>query len=183
MSMSAERREYRLAFTHVDRGFTLERALVLSRHPSESLSHLTLRVLAFLLLWEEGLSFGPGVCVGEAPDLVVHDLTGVVRTWIACGDVDPRLLRKVVQHNRDAAAHVVFGARARRDAFTDEVDSWGGRRPKGWERIALWTIDEALITQLADHASLRQRWTVTLAGDRFYVDVDGTLPEGDVARG
>jgi uncharacterized protein YaeQ len=181
--MSAERREYRLAFTHVDRGFTLERALVLSRHPSESQPHLTLRVLAFLLLWQEGLTFGPGVCVGEAPDLVAHDLTGVVRTWIACGDVDPWLLRKVVQHNRDASAHVVFGATARRDAFVTEVDSWGGRRPKGWERISLWTIDEALVTELANHPALRQRWTVTLSGDRFYVDVDGALVEGGLTRG
>jgi uncharacterized protein YaeQ len=181
--MSAERREYRLAFTHVDRGFTLERALVLSRHPSEAEDHLTLRVLAFLLLWQEGLSFGPGVCVGEAPDLVAHDLTGVVRTWIACGDVDPWLLRKVAQHNREAKVHVVFGAGARRDAFLAEVESWGGRRPKGWERISLWTIDEALVTGLAAHPALRQRWTVTLAGDRFYVDVDGTLAEGDVTRG
>jgi uncharacterized protein YaeQ len=181
--MSPERREYRLAFTHVDRGFSLERVLVLSRHPSEDLPHLTLRVLAFLLLWEEGLGFGPGVCVGEAPDLVAHDLTGAVRTFIAAGDVDPNLLRKVVQHNRGASAHVVFGSRARRDAFVAEVESWGGARPKGWERIALWTIDEELLARLSSHESPRQRWTATLSGDRFYIDVDNHLYEGDVTRG
>jgi uncharacterized protein YaeQ len=181
--MSPQRHEYRVAFTHVERDLHLERTIVVSRHDSETSEHLTLRVLSWLLLWEERLVFGLGDAVGDAPDLLAEDLTGRVQTWIACGDVDPRHLRKVVQHNRDAVAHVVFGSRERRDAFVAEVESWGGRRPKGWERITLWTIDEQLVAALAANEALRQRWTVTLVGDQFYVDVDGVVAEGAVERG
>jgi uncharacterized protein YaeQ len=181
--LSPQRHEFRLAFTDVDRGIDVQRALVVSRHDSETGPHLTLRILSYLLLWEERLVFGPGDAVGDEPDLLAEDLTGRVQTWIACGDVDPWHLRKVVQHNRDAVAHVVFGSRERHDAFVAEVESWGGRRPKGWERISLWTIEEALVDALAQHEELRQRWTVTLVGDQFYVDVDGTVYEGAVTRG
>jgi uncharacterized protein YaeQ len=181
--MSAQRHEYRVAFSHVDRGLHLDRSVVVSRHASETLEHLTLRVLSWLMLWEERLVFGLGDAVGDAPDLLAEDLTGRVQTWIACGDVDPRHLRKVVQHNRDAVAHVVFGSTERRDAFVAEVESWGGRRPKGWERISLWTVDEQLVAALAASEAVRQRWNVTLVGDHFYVDADGVVADGEVVRG
>jgi uncharacterized protein YaeQ len=175
--LSSERREYRIVFTHV------ERALVVSREQHEPLDHLTLRVLSWLLLWEEGLIFCPGSVHGEAADLVAEDLTGKVKTWIACGEVDPWLLRKVVQHNRDAVAHVVFSSPEIHNRFVTEVESWGGRRPRGWERITLWTIEPGLVEHLAAHDVLRQRWTSTLVGDQFYVDVNGEAVEGAVMRG
>ncbi|HEY0710110.1 MAG TPA: YaeQ family protein [Polyangia bacterium] len=181
--MSFERREYRIAFTHVERNLHIERAVVLSRNEHEPLAHLTLRVLSWLLLWEEGLIFCPGTTHGEAADLIAEDLTGRVKTWIACGEVDPWLLRKVVQHNRDAVAHVVFGSTTTRERFVTEVESWGGRRPRGWERITLWTIDAALVDHLAAHEAVRQRWTSTFVGDQFYVDVNGEAAEGAVVRG
>jgi uncharacterized protein YaeQ len=181
--MHPERREYRLTFTHVERAVHFARPLVLSRHPSETLEHLTLRVLAWLLLWTEGLGFGPGVCVGDAPDLVAHDLTGAISMWVACGDITPRLARKVVQHNRGAEVHVVFAGRERRDAFVAAVAAERGDRPRGWQRLQLWTIDEALIAALADRGEPRQSWTVTIVGDHIYAEVDGVSHDGPVGRG
>jgi uncharacterized protein YaeQ len=182
-TMSPERREYRLTFTHVERGLHLQRPLVLSRHPSETPEHLTLRVLSWMLLWEEGLDFGPGVCIGDAPDLVAHDLIGAVSTWIACGDISPQLARKIVQHNRQAQVHVVFGGQSRRDAFVEAVAAERGERPKGWERLTLWTVDEDLVASLAQRQELRQRWTATLVGDHFYAEVNGESFDGAVTRG
>jgi uncharacterized protein YaeQ len=181
--MNPERREFRLTLNNVERHVAREETLVLSRHPSESAEHLALRVLSYALLWEEGLRFGPGVSVGDAPDLVTKDLTGAVRTWIAVGDVDPTLARKVVQHNRDAAVHVVFASAALHDAFVAEVASWGQSPPKGWERLTLWTVEHELTAALARRDDLRQRWTITAVGDHLYVEVDGVAHEGAVTRG
>src|SRR5687768_2336766 len=130
--MYAERREYRLMFSNVDRGVSLERPLVLSRHPEETLTHLTLRVLAWVLLYEDGLEFGPGIDEGDEPDLVAHDLTGKVSTWVAVGDLSPKVARRILQHNRDANVHLVFGDPLLRQAFLDEVATWGHERPRGW---------------------------------------------------
>jgi len=183
--MHAERREYRLVLSNVDRGITLPdaRPLVLSRHPLETLEHLTLRVLAWALLYEERLEFGPGLCAGDAPDLVATDLTGKVATWVACGDVSPHLAQRILQHNRQAAVHVVFGDPSRREAFLAEVARWGTRLPRGWERLSLWSFDPGLIAALAANQSLRQRWTLTLVGDHLYADTGPLQVDGPIRRG
>jgi uncharacterized protein YaeQ len=181
--MHSERREYRLTFTNVERSVNISRSLVLSRHPSETLEHLTLRILTWMLLYQEGLGFGPGVLVGDDADLIAHDLTGAVSTWVACGDISPRLARKIVQHNRQAQVHVVFAGRARRDAFVAAVAAERGERPRGWERLSIWTIDEDLVAGLAERQDLRQTWTVTLVGDHVYVQVDDRAYDGAVIRG
>ena len=183
--MHAERREYRLVLSNVDRGISLPHGypLVLSRHPSETLEHLTLRVLAWALLYEERLEFGPGVCVGDAPDLVANDLTGKVATWVAVGDVSPLLAQRILQHNRQAAVHVVFGDPQRRQAFLAEVDSWGARLPRGWDRLSLWSLDPGLIAALAASDSLRQRWTLTVVGDHIYADTGTAVVDGPIGRG
>jgi uncharacterized protein YaeQ len=181
--MHSERREYRLTFTHVERSVNLTRALRLSRHPSETPEHLTLRVLSWMLLWSEGLTFGPGLSDGDAPDLVAKDLTGAVATWVAVGDISPRLARKVVQHNRHAEVHVVFAGQARRDAFAAAVASERGEQPRGWNRLQLWSIDEPLIAAIAQRPDLRQSWEVTIVGDHIYVHIDGQSYDGAVTKG
>jgi uncharacterized protein YaeQ len=181
--MYNERREYRLTFTDVERGVNLDRSLVLSRHPSETLEHLTLRILTWMLLYQEGLSFGPGGSGGDEPDLVAHDLTGAVSMWVACGEISTRLARKIVQHNRQAQVHVVFAGRARRDAFVAAVEAERGERPRGWDRLTLWSIDEHLVAALAERQDLRQTWAVTLVGDHVYVQSGERAHDGAVTRG
>ena len=47
---------------------------------------------------------------------------------------------------------------------------WGTRLPRGWDRLALWSFDPGLIAALAANESLRQRWTLTVVGDHLYAD-------------
>jgi uncharacterized protein YaeQ len=180
VAFKGERREYRVWLSDVDRGVQVDgHPLVLAQHPSETVDHVTLRVLAWCMLYGPRVTFGPGVCEGDAPDLEVRDLTGRLTVWVGCGDVAPELARKVVQHNRDAEVHVVFGAEARRQAFVDEVKRWG-RTPRGWERLSLWSIEERLVGVLATRGNLRQKWEVTVVGGRVYVVADGEPLEAEV---
>jgi uncharacterized protein YaeQ len=183
--MHAERREYRLVLSNVDRGISLPHGypLVLSRHPTETLEHLTLRVLAWALLYEERLEFGPGVGASDAPDLMATDLIGKTTIWVACGDVSPKLTQRILQHNRQAAVHVVFGSSHGREAFLAEVASWGTRLPRGWERLSLWSFDPRLVAALSANDSLRQRWTLTLVGDHIYADTGPLVVDGAIRRG
>ena len=186
MPSHPERREFRLMFSNVDIGGSVanvEKVLVISRDPTETAFHLSLRVLTYALLYEERLELGPGIADPDAPDLLTRDLTGKVTTWIACGDITAALARRVLQHNRDAHVHVVFGSRDRRDTFQAEVEDLGGVKPKGWNRLSLWTIDEDLIRCLAAIEQLRQRWSLTIVGDHIYADADGVVCDGPVMRG
>jgi uncharacterized protein YaeQ len=180
---SFERREVRLTLSHVDKGVELERPLLLSRHPSEALDRVVLRVLAFCLLADEMVtaSIG-GVSEGDAPDLLARDPTGELLVWIRCGGADPEQVRKVINHNPRAAAHVMFARPDRRNAFVEEVAARGAE-PRGWNRVHLWTIDRALVSALAAHEEPRQKWTVTAVGDHLYVDNGAGTFDGPVSRG
>lgn len=181
--MRAERWEYRLAVSDVDRGLTFERTVVLGRQPVETTVHLALRVLAFGLLYREDMQFGPGAAAGgpEAPDLFANDLTGKLCFWVGCGPVDPEVLRKLVQHNRGMQAHVLFAGEAQRAAFMERVTAWS-RAPRGWNEVQLWTLPEELVDGLAAQRELRQRWAVTIVGEHIYVDADGLTLDGPVVR-
>jgi uncharacterized protein YaeQ len=181
MAQPAERREVRLQLSHVDRNVQLEKALVLSRHPSESLERVTLRVLAFCLLADEDVVPAPGgVSEGDAPDLLARDPTGELTVWVRCGGADPELVRKVINHNAKAAAHVVFSRPDRHEAFLAEVNQRGPTR--NWDRVTVWLVDRALVQALAAHEDTRQRWTVTAVGDHLYVDNGHGSFDGDVSR-
>jgi len=173
--------EYRVALSDVDRGVTLDRRVVLSQHPSETTEHLVLRALAFCLFVDESseLEFGPGVCVGDAPDIQGRDLTGGLGLWVGCGDVAPELARKVVQHNRDAAVEIVFDDPDKRATFEGKVGHWP-KRPRGWPNLRVWLLPRTVVEGLAAIEEVRQRWSVTIVGEHLYVDAAGFSFDGEI---
>jgi uncharacterized protein YaeQ len=181
MALTATRFEYRISLSHVDRGRSGDLVVIVARHPSETHAHLTLRVLARCLFDEEGLEFGPAMSSANAVDLWTKDLTGRITTWIECGDVTAEKLRKAVLHHHGVRTHVVFDDADRAAALVAEFADLG-RWGRGAHAPALWTIDRALVAALAENQARRQRWTVTIVGDHFYVEVDGNAVDGAVER-
>src|SRR5262249_10205490 len=140
MALAPTRMEYRVRLSHVDREVEREQAVIAALHPSETLEHLTLRVLAWCLLVDERLDFGPGLSSPGAADLWSRDLTGRVTAWVECGATDAARVQHVLHHHTDALVHVVLDDERRRDELRSE---WRAlpRPPRGSERVTLWTID------------------------------------------
>ena len=183
MALPSVRMEYRIQLSHVDRGLETAQTVVAALHPSETMEHMTLRVLAWCLLYEEGLGFGPGLGDPEAADLWAHDLTGRLRTWIECGTADADKLRRVLQHNSDAQVHAVFNGERRQRELLEQIA--GQDRTRAWKgaaRVTLWQIDEALVAALAAREGRRHRLAVTVVGDHLYIDADGQSVDGAAAR-
>ena len=107
MALQPTRYEFRLTLSQVDRGVEATETLIAARHPSETQRHLTLRILAWCLLHEEGLQFGPGLSTPDTADLWTHDLTGRLTNWIECGTIPGDRLRKSLLHHTGAHSHVV----------------------------------------------------------------------------
>ncbi len=181
MAVPTTRLEYKITLSHVDRGIDLpETAVFVSRHPSETLEHVTLRVLAWCLFHEEGISFGPGLSSDGTADLWVHDLTGRLTSWIECGATKWEHLRRGLQQNSGAKGHVVFVQPRKREDLEAEIAA----APHAKERaqVTLWSVDPALVAALAAREDRRQRWSVTIVGDHFYVEAFGENVDGEVAR-
>jgi uncharacterized protein YaeQ len=178
MALPSTRMEYRIALSHVDRALEVQETVVVALHPSETAAHLTLRVLAWCLLHEERIAFGPGLSTPDAADLWTHDLTGRLVTWIECGAASGEKLKKVLQHHPGVAVHAVFDEPRRRSELESELHGW-----KRAGEIHLWTIDADLVNALAARDERRHKWTVTFVGDHFYLDADGTTLDGAVQQG
>jgi len=180
MALPPTRLEYRLTLSHVDRGRDLAETVIVARHPSETQEHVTLRMLAFCLLSEEGLAFGPGLSTPDAADLWTHDATGRLTAWIECGAATAERLRKALQHHAGAQAHVVLDDERRAHELLAELAQ--SRWPRSCAPPVIWTVDHALVAALAERQERRQRWGVTIVGDHFYIDLDEGTLSGPVAR-
>jgi uncharacterized protein YaeQ len=180
MALQPTRYEFRVTLSNVDRAREADEAVIVARHPSETQQHLTLRVLAWCLLHEDGLAFGPGLSTPDAADLWTHDLTGRLVTWIECGAIPAERLRKAVLHHAGAAAHVVLDDPRRAHELSDELATL--RWPRATPPATIWTLDAAFLAALASRDDRRQRWSVTIVGDHVYVVSNDRNLDGPVQR-
>jgi uncharacterized protein YaeQ len=182
MAHPSLRMDFRVDLSHVDRGRQVSEKLAVARHPSESAEHVILRVIAYCLFQEEGLSFGPGLADAEGADLWTHDHAGRITTWVECGTAAFDKLKKVVQHNPGVAVHALFSDQRRRDELIETARDPGVRAGKVANSIEVWRVDPALVAGLAESAERRQKWAVTVVGDHLYIEVDGVSRDGALER-
>jgi uncharacterized protein YaeQ len=180
VALSPTRLEFRIRLSNVDLGVEQEESVYVARHPSETQIHVILRVLARCLLHREGLEFGPGLSTPDAADLLARGATGELTTWVECGTATAEKLRKILQHNHKIELHVVMDDDARTEELMHELAALG--LPRGARSVSFWTIERALVIALADHEDRRQKWSVTVVGDSFYIDTEHKSFSGAVTR-
>src|SRR5882672_856461 len=95
MALSATVYRFPIEVSDVDRGVYETLDLRLGRHPSESMPYLLTRVIAYALLYEEGIAFSKGLSSGDEPALWVKDLQGNLRVWVEVGTPSAERLHKV----------------------------------------------------------------------------------------
>lgn len=140
-------------------------ALSTSLHPSESRERLVLRLLAWLLLNEEGIAFrGGGVSEGEAPDLAVHHPDGSIRHWIEVGTPAEARLQKAARRTRVTVVTRDGLLRRWKSRHRGELPRFEGE---------ILVLDEALVVPLAEQLPRRFRWQATLSGETLYLESDG----------
>lgn len=179
MALSATRMEFKVTLSDAGRGVEIARSLIVARHPSETLEHVALRVLAWCALYDESLEMGPGLSDGDAPDLIAKDPRGDVTAWVTCGRVPWDKLRRALSQNPLARVSAFFAETRRSGELQAEIAALP-RPPKELGRVGAWLVDAALIAALARDAR-RQTWTVTLVEGHVYVDVDGASHDGPIA--
>jgi uncharacterized protein YaeQ len=172
--------DFQVALSNVDSGVQQDLSFKLARHPSERMERVWLKVMAFCWVWEERLTFGPGLGEPDAPDLETRDYTGLVTRWVRVGKGEPSKVQRAVDQNASAKVHVLFESEARLTSFLSEAAEAGLDR---LARAELASLEAGFLAQLAAHEERRTRLTVTLSDDHFYVDCGGTSFDGVLVRG
>lgn len=90
-----------LQIADMDRQHYADYSLTIACQASETEERMMVRLLAFALHAQEGLSLANGMTTNDEPEIWLRDLTGDIKLWIDLGQPDERLLRKAC--NRSSA--------------------------------------------------------------------------------
>ena len=117
MALPSTLHTFDLRFCLGDLGIEGEAALKVARHPSETMERVWLRVLAYAWKWREGISFGPGLCEPDSPDLLAVAPGGRASLVVRVGRPDPVRVERDVNQNPGADIAVLFDGPRRLAAF------------------------------------------------------------------
>jgi uncharacterized protein YaeQ len=176
MALGATLYHLQIELSDVDRGVYQELDLRLARHPSESMPYLLTRILAYALLYEEGISFSKGglSSTDEAP-LSVRDPQGNLRSWVEIGTPSAERLHKA---SKASPRLVVFTQHDPRLI----VKEAGTREIYRAEQIEVYALDSRFLEKLGALTDRNARWTLLRNDGVLWVTVGTETLSGKVTK-
>jgi uncharacterized protein YaeQ len=144
---------FQMELSDVDRGVYESLDFRVAQHPSEGPDRLVARVLAYALLYEEGLEFGRGLSDVEEPALLVRDLTGQLIHWIDVGTPSAERIHAASKK----AQRVSIVCHKGESALTREMSK---RHVHNAEEISVIYLGMSLVSELAHALERNAHWTL-----------------------
>lgn len=181
MALPSTLHHFDVHLSHVDRGVDRDLAIKAARHPSETAERLWLRLLAFCWQWEETITFGPGICDPDEPDLLALGADGSTRTLLCrVGRPEVARIEKDCARGGGARVAVLFDSVRRLESFLAEARTG---RPERVARAELAALPDELVRELAKLEERRQKVGLTIADGHFYLDVGRQTLDGAMVIG
>ncbi len=143
------------------------------QHPSEKPERLVLRLLAYALLYEQGMGFRKGgLSEGEAPDLAIKDDTGRIVHWIDVGTPALERVQKAAKRTPKVTVVTHTGLLLRwKRQHGDKLADFSGE---------ILCLEEPLINALVSSLPRRFDWQVTVSGGTLYLDNHNDALQGQL---
>lgn len=145
--------------------------LFLAKQVGESMAHVAMKLLAWLLHHEDGLVVEASAGQHYKPDLLAADAQGRPRLWIDCGSTSIRKLGEIVRRNPDARFVIVkpYPLALRRYAALART------RLGALPQVRFTAFDDGFVDALAARLQTRHRIEATVpeTADALYLEVDG----------
>ncbi|HVZ87318.1 MAG TPA: YaeQ family protein [Polyangia bacterium] len=175
MALSATVYHFQIELSDVDRGVYESLDLRVARHPSESTPYLLTRVIAYALLFEEGIAFSKGLSTTEEPALWIKDLQGNLRVWVEVGAPSAERLHKASKASPRLVVFTQHDPRLLiREAQTRVIHKAAD--------IEVYALDPAFLAQLGALTDRNPRWTLLRNDGQLYVTVGTETVSGTLAR-
>ena len=180
MALSATIHHFTVDLADVDRGVYEQLELKVARHPSETAEFMVTRLLAYLLEYEEGITFSDGgVSSTDEPAVLVRDLTGRTTAWIEIGAPDAERLHRGSKLAGRAAVYT------HRDP-AKVLAGLSGKKIHRAEEIPVYSFDRDFIDAAAAAVDRRNTLTVSVTERELFGDLNGTalsatVPEHRIA--
>lgn len=167
MALKATVCKAHLKLADIDRGYYVDHALTLARHPSETDERMMIRLLAFALHASDSLQFTRGLSTDQEPDLWQKNLQWEVETWIELGQPDIKRLRKASKLAEQVIVYNYGGGGA---------EHWWAQNSKEIARLnnmEVFQLARAETQQLATLANRNMQLEITIQDARALVSTAG----------
>lgn len=153
----------RIALSDLERNYYDSLSLTVALHPSETLTRMMARVMAFCLNATPDLVFTKGLSEQEEPDIWIKSYDDKIKLWIEIGEPVVDRVKKAV---RSAESVKVY-------TFNSKTDVWwsqnGAKLSQSGAQINRFEPDS--IVRLAELANRTMDCSVTITGQSAYVAV------------
>jgi len=147
-----------------------------AQHPSETLTYLLTRVLAYSLSFEDGIEFSPtGLADPDAATIRVVGYGGSVNVWIEIGNPSVRKLHKASK----AAKRVKIYTYKDPQVLLNELNSEDIHRK---EELEVFSIPPKFLEQLERQIKKENKWTLIYQDQSLMVNGEGFDLSCEVGR-
>lgn len=137
----------------------LPRKILIAQHDTETIAHVTLKLLAFLIFWRPRLQLESNLHQDDIPfipDLVQLDYTLQPALWVECGECSVAKLDKLAVKCHDAEIWVVRRSPAEADHLWAAMKKAELRR----DRYQLLALDAAMFEEVCGLVQARNEVTL-----------------------
>ncbi|MFN3199548.1 MAG: YaeQ family protein [Bradymonadia bacterium] len=171
MALTSTMYRFEVDLSDVDRGVYDSVSMRVPMHPSETGPYLITRVLAFLLNYDERLTFSKGVCDTDESTIFLDDYDGTRKLAIEIGQPSAERLHKTAK-----AAEVV-------KVYTDRTAQrmqhhLAGKTVHRLDEIALYCFDAAFLNEIIDQLDRNNSWALTQTEGELYLTIGSTTITG-----
>lgn len=164
MALTATIHTFEIDLADIDRGVYESFTLRVAQHPSETISYMMTRVLAYCLEYEDGIAFGGDISATEEPAVVVRDLTGMLTAWIEVGSPDA------------ARLHAASKQAPRVAVYTHKdpaklLSAWNGKTIHNAHDLRLVSFDPGFISELASALTRRNSMTLSRTEGELFLQL------------
>jgi len=149
----------------VDRGVYEQFEVRIARHPSETAEYMLVRILAYCLEFQEGISLTEGVASADEPAILVKDMTGQIKAWIEVGLPDAS---KIHRGSKAAARTAVYTHRGRQ-----LLSQLAGSKIHKSESVPIYTLDSEFIDEVAGLIDRRSSIGLSVTEQQIYLSING----------
>jgi uncharacterized protein YaeQ len=176
MALQATLYHLQIDLSDVDRNVYEALDLRVARHPSESMAYMLTRVIAYALLYEEGIAFSKGgLSSTDEPPITIRDAQGNLRAWIEVGTPSADRLHKASKASPRVVVYTQHDFRL--------LQKEAAARPiHKAERIEVYALDAAFLDRLAALTDRNARWTLSRNDGTVYITVGDESVEAPITR-
>lgn len=158
---------YRFIFelSNIEKGVYETLDFRVSQHPSEIVSYLLTRTLAYALSYQDGLQFSDeGLSNPDAPGLLKYGLHNSIDLWIEIGNASSRKLHKATKTAKIVQVYTYKNP----EVLIDEIKANGVHRA---QELEIFSFDEKFISTLEKNLEKNNKWSVVIQQNQITVSI------------